>query len=117
MPTEWQQSSKNFQESKQCCRDRKRHASSINWLHESVNWWCSKIATRYLGNSTLKWKAYLPNTEATAARRRRRRPSTFTMRSARRIRNSSVRTLTLRVRYSDLKLSLSREEACCGELR
>src|SRR5215813_3291748 len=101
MPTEWQQSSKNFQESRRCCRDRKRHASSISWLHESVNSWCSEIATRYLGDSTLKWKACLPNTGATAARRRRRCPSTFTMRSARRIRDSSGRTLTLRVGYSE----------------
>src|SRR5262245_14520950 len=104
MPTAWQQSSKNFQESKRCCRDRKRHASFIRWLHESVNSWCSEIATRYLVDSTLKWKACPPSTGATAARRRRKCPSTFTMRSARRIRDSSVRTLILRVGYSEPEL-------------
>src|SRR5262249_56634328 len=85
-----------------------RHASVIKRLHESVNWWCSEIATLYLGDSTLKWKACPPNTGATAARRRRRCLSTFTMRSARRISDSSVRTLTLRVGYSE-------PEAKCGD--
>src|SRR5262245_2857091 len=78
----------------------KQHTSFIRWLHELVISLCSEIETRYLVDSKLKWKFFRLTTGASVARRRRRFPSTFTMRSTRPLPDSSVRTLTLRVGYS-----------------